>query len=242
MFLVGTIVNSAAIAIGSLVGLTLPQIPDRMKSTIVQGISLTVILVGLGMALTDQGDILLIIISMAIGGFLGEWLDIEGALLKFGQFVESRTHKLSKSGFAEAFVTSSLVFCVGAMAIVGAIQSGMNVSNKILFTKSLIDMFSALVFASTLGLGVVFSALSVFCYEGIIAAIAYFAGAAIQNVAVIAAMNACGGLLIVGIGINLMGLKKISVGNLLPAMFVVAVLKWVSEIGVHYGYHWMSQL
>lgn len=194
------------------------------------------------MALGDPSDILIIIVSMVVGGLVGEWIDIEGALLKLGQFVERRAHKLSDGRFAEAFVASSLVFCVGAMAIVGAIQSGVGSSNKTLFAKSVIDMFSALVFASTLGVGVVFSAVSVLCYEGAIATIAYFAGTAIQNQVVISCMNACGGLLIVGIGINLMGLKKIAVGNLLPAMFVAAVLKWLCVIGEHYGYHWLSLL
>lgn len=242
MFLTGTIVNAAAVVVGASVGLIRPQIRERTKSTILQGLSLAVILIGINMGLSDSSDILIVILSMVIGGLLGEWVDIEGGLLKFGQMVERRTHKLSNGQFAEAFVASSLVFCVGAMTVVGAIQSGVKSSNTILFAKSLLDMFSALVFATTLGVGVVFSALVVFCYEGLIATVAYFAGAAIQNDAIIACMNATGGLLIIGIGINLMGLKKISVGNLLPAMFVAAALKWVSLVGVHYGYHWLSLL
>lgn len=240
MFLLGTIVNAVAVALGATVGLFLPQIRDRTKETIIHGLSLAVILIGISMALTDSSDILLIIIGLVAGGLLGEWWNIEGQLMKFGAFVESKTHKMSGSGFAEAFVASSLVFCVGAMAIVGPIQSGIGGSNQTLFAKSLIDMFTALVFATTLGFGVIFSALSVFVYEGFVATVAYFAGTAIQNEAVIACMIATGGLLIVGIGINLMGLKKISVGNLLPGMFVAAVLKWVCLFGVQHGIHWMS--
>lgn len=225
MFLLGTVVNALAVLVGSVIGLVLPSIPERMKSTIMQGLSLTVILIGFSMALSDMKDILLIIISVVLGALLGEWIDIEAGLLRFGQAVEKRAKRLGNGQIAEAFVAASLLFCVGSMAIVGAIQSGVSGDNTTLYAKSTLDFFSSIVFTSTLGFGVALSALAVFVYEGLIATLAYFAGTALNSAAVIGVMTATGGLLIVGIGINILGLKKIAVGNLLPAMFLAAVFK-----------------
>lgn len=220
--------NAVAIIIGTGIGLFLPSIPDRMKTTIMQGVGLAVLLIGLGMALKDQADILLIIISIVIGGLLGEWWNIERLLLRLGQAVEVRAKRLGDGQLAEAFVTASLIFCVGSMAVVGAIQSGISGQNKTLYAKSLLDFFTSIVFSTTLGVGVAFAAVPVFIYEGLIALISYFAGAALNSPEVISCMSATGGLLIVAIGINLLEIKKIAVGNLLPAMIVAAVIKWLT--------------
>jgi uncharacterized membrane protein YqgA involved in biofilm formation len=240
LFLLGTIVNATAILLGSVVGLVLPKMSERIKSTVMQGLSLAVILIGIGMALGDQADILIIIISMVIGGLIGEWINIESALMRFGQWIEKYAHRFNDGMVAEAFVTSSLVFCVGSMAIVGAVQSGTEGTNSTLYAKSLLDMFSSLVFASTLGFGVALAAIPVFLYEGAIALISHFAGTILQNAGLIASMSATGGLLIVGIGINLLGLKKLTVGNLLPAMFVAPALKWLSPSMMQLIHHLSS--
>lgn len=236
LFLAGTIVNAVAIIIGSGIGLFLPSIPERMKTTIMQGVALAVVLIGLGMALKDERDILLIIISLVAGGLLGEWWNIEGLLMKLGQKIESRAQTMGSGRMAEAFVTASLIFCVGSMAVVGAIQSGIAGQNKTLYAKSLLDFFTSLVFTTTLGVGVAFAAVPVFLYEGAIALVSYFAGAALNSPPIIDCMSATGGLLIVAIGINLLGLKKIAVGNLLPAMLVAALVKWIAMLlqSVHF--------
>lgn len=230
MFLLGTIVNGVGILIGSLLGLLLPKVPPRFHETIMQGISLTVILIGLSMALSDSADILIIIISMALGGLLGTWLNIEGWLERMGEVAQKRLSRFGTSPMTEGFVTASLVFVVGSMAIVGAIQDGLNGVHKTLFAKTLLDFVTSTVLASTLGFGVLLSCIPVVIYEGLIAIIAHVFGAHLQNPAVIACMTASGGLLITGIGINILGLKKIAVGNLLPSMFIAAILKWMAPM------------
>jgi uncharacterized protein len=226
VFLLGSLVNAGAILLGSAVGLIIPKMPDRVQETTMQGLSLAVALIGLDMALHDSQDVMYIILSLVIGGLIGEWWNVEGALLRMGQAIETRTRQWQTGQVVEAFVTASLVFCIGAMAVVGAIQSGVSDVHKILYAKSLLDMVSATIFTTTLGVGVAIAAIPVLLYEGLIATISHFAGAVLQNPSVIACMTATGGLLIVGIGINLMGLKRINVGNLLPAMLVAPTLKW----------------
>lgn len=225
MFLLGTIVNALAVIVGSLLGLRLPKIPDRFHDTVMQGIGLTVILIGLSMALSDSADILIIIVSMAIGGILGSWANIELRLDQLGQFVQRRLRVGGAGLAAEGFVTASLIFCVGSMSIIGSIQSGIGGNNHTLFAKSELDLVTSTVLASTFGIGVLLAVVPVVVYEGGIASLAHLFGAQLQNPAVITCMTATGGLLIAGIGMNVLGLKKVAVGNLLPAMFVAAALK-----------------
>lgn len=223
MFLLGTIVNSISILLGTAIGILLPNIPERMKKTIMQGLALTVIAIGISMAISDQKDILIIIVSMVLGALIGEWLDIEGWLNRMGKNLERRAKRFGGGQVAEAFVVSSLIFCVGSMAIVGAIESGVH-DNQTLYAKSLLDGFSAVVFSSTLGVGVAFAAPVVFLYEGGIALLSFLAGGVMNDARVIAGVTATGGLLIVAIGLNILGVTKIAAGNLLPAIFVAGVL------------------
>jgi uncharacterized membrane protein YqgA involved in biofilm formation len=232
LFLLGVLVNSLAVIAGAVVGLILPTIPARTKNTIMSGLALAVILIGFGFALDDKSDVLLIIISLVVGGVIGESLDIEGWLLRGGQYVEIRAKALADGQMAEAFVTASLIFCVGSMAVVGAIQSGMSDNNTILFAKSLLDFFTSIVFSTTMGIGVAFAAVPVALYEGLIAMMAYFAGTAINSPPIITCMTAIGGLLIVAIGLNMLELRKIAVGNLLPALVVGVLLKW-GQLALH---------
>jgi uncharacterized membrane protein YqgA involved in biofilm formation len=164
---------------------------------------------------------LIIISSLVLGGIIGEWIDIELRLQHLGQWLECKFAKKGQgAGFTKAFVTTSLIYCVGAMAIMGSLESGLNGNHNILFAKSMLDGITALLFASTMGIGVLVSALPVFLYQGAIT----MAAGLLQGVLssqVIAEMSATGGLLIVGIGINILELKEIKVGNLLPAIFIV---------------------
>lgn len=236
--LLGAIVNAVAIVIGTTIGTWIPGIGERTKSTILQGLSLAVILIGLSMALSDTADLLIIVVSMAIGGALGEWMGIEPWLDRVGQRIESRFKTIGTGRVAQAFVTASLVFCVGSMSIVGAIQSGVQGQNDTLYVKSMLDGFTAIIFASTFGPGVYLAAVVVLVYEGAIALAARVIGMALANEAVIACLTATGGLLIVGIGLTILGVKKIAVGNLLPAMLVAAVLKGLAPHVNHALHVW----
>jgi len=214
----GTIVNTIAIILGSLVGLVFKRgIPARFNITILQSMGLAVILVGLkGAFKTD--DLLLIIVCLAVGSAMGEWLGIEDWLQVAGQWFEARFSG-PDGGFAKGFVTATLIYCVGSMAIVGAMESGLTGDHQTLYAKSLLDGITAIVFTSTMGIGVMFSAVSVLIYQGLIT------GAAILMKPflvpeVINQMAAVGGLLIVGIGINILEIRKINVGNMLPAIFL----------------------
>jgi uncharacterized protein len=222
--MLGTIVNAAAIIAGSLLGLLLKGgIPERINDTVMKGLSLCVFFIGLtgitgNSSDLSSNDFLLIIFSMVIGAVLGEIIDVDGKLKSFGDKIE--TSLKGKGGkISEGFVTSSLLYCVGAMAIVGSLESGLAGNHTTLFAKSVIDGVTAVVFTSTLGIGVMLSAVSVFLYQGAITlAASLLKGILVASV--IKIMTIVGSLLIVGISINMLGIGKIKVANLLPAVFI----------------------
>ena len=215
----GTVVNAAAIAAGGLIGLGLQKgIPERYKVTIMQAISLSVILIGIRSAL-EASDIVGVILCMAVGSLLGEALRIEDRIETMGSWVEKHFNRSGKGGFSKGLVTASLVFCVGSMAIVGSLESGLTGSHETLFAKSMLDGITSLVFASTLGSGVIFSAVLVFLYQGAIT-LGASALTPYLTTAVIAQMSGVGGLLIAAIGINMLQVARIRIGNLLPAIFL----------------------
>jgi uncharacterized membrane protein YqgA involved in biofilm formation len=230
MSLLGTVVNAVAILIGVAVGSLMSRIPDRMKVTILQGLGLAVFVIGLSMVIgvaTGEGyDLFIVIASLVFGGIVGEWLDLEGKLEKLGKWVESRMSRFGQGKIAEAFVFSSLVYCVGAMAIVGALESGLEGQHKILYTKAMLDGFSAIFFTSAMGIGVALSAIPVFLYQGVIALTATWLAGFLSD-PVITVMSATGGILIMGISLNVMEMKKVNVGNLLPAIFLAAIMKLI---------------
>ena len=212
----GTIVNTLAIIAGSLIGVVLKGgIPKKYNITVMQSVSLAVILIGMKAALKTD-ELLLVIFSLAIGSVAGELLGIEARLEQLGQWLESRFSK-GGNGIAKGFVTASLIYCVGSMAIVGSLESGLSGNHQTLFAKSVLDGIASIILASTLGIGVAFSAVSVFLYQGVITVTAAYMKAALIP-PVISQMSAVGGLLIMGIGFNLMEIKKIKVGNMLPAI------------------------
>lgn len=226
MFILGALVNGIAILFGTLVGRLFRQISERMKETVMYGISLAVILLGIQMSLKTQ-HFLIVLISLVIGGVIGEQLDIESWLVKLGKWLESKVGSKKAGNVGLAFVTSTLIFAVGAMAIIGALDSGMRHDHTILYMKSVSDGFVALILSTTLGIGVIFSAIPVFLYEGFIALFATqigsFVPADVLN-QLTTELSATGGLLIVAIGLNLMNLTKIRVANLLPSMAIVPVI------------------
>jgi len=228
----GTTVNVTAIILGGTIGLFLgKKLPEKLKSTVIQGIALTVLVIGLQMALKTN-NIVIVIISLVLGGVIGESIDIEAGLNRFGKHLEDRFSSGGKGRFTKAFVSTSLIYCVGAMAIVGSLESGLNADHSILFAKSALDGITAIVFTSSMGVGVIFSALPVLLYQG---GIVLFAGKlqGVLSELVITEMSAVGGLLIFGIGINMLGLKQIKIGNLLPGIFIAVPLVLISQ---YYGF------
>ncbi|HHV47279.1 MAG TPA: DUF554 domain-containing protein [Tissierellia bacterium] len=216
--MLGTIVNSAAIAIGSILGVLLNKgIKEEYRNTIMDGIALTVILIGIMGALNND-NLILMIISIELGSIIGEALEIEKKLDNLGASLENRFGK-GDSNFSKGFVTASLVFCVGAMAIVGSLESGLQGNHSTLFAKSIIDGITSVIFASTLGIGVGFSSFAVLLYQGTITLLASSIKYLLTPEA-INEMSSVGGLLIAAVGINILGIKKINVGNMLPAIFI----------------------
>lgn len=216
--MLGTIVNVATILIGTLLGIIIKSgIKESYKETIMNGISLAVILIGI-MGGIESNNIILVIASIVIGSIIGEALDIDKKLDHLGLNMERRFGK-GDSNFSKGFVTASLVYVIGAMAIVGPLEAGLSGNYETLFAKSALDGISAILFASTLGIGVAFSAIPVFIYQGAITLLANLIKDLLTPEA-INEMSAVGGLLILAIGINLLGIKKIKVANMLPAIFI----------------------
>jgi len=216
--MLGTIVNSLAILVGGSLGLVFRRgIAERFKSTVMQALGLSVMIIGLSGALQSE-NILLVIFSMVIGSLIGEALAIERKLNQLGKWLEAKLDR-GDGQVARGFMMTSLIYCVGAMAIVGAMESGLTGNHETLFAKSMLDGVSAVIFASTMGVGVIFSALSVFVYQGVITLAAGSLAALLVD-AIIVEMAAVGGLLIIGIALNILEIKQVPVGNMLPAIFV----------------------
>ncbi len=226
--MLGTIVNSLAIIIGAGIGYFLGSgLKERYSLTIMNAISLAVILIGLKSAFNSD-DMLLVTICLVAGSFVGEMLNIEQRLEKLANLFEKR-QQVNQKSFTQGFVTASLVYCVGAMAIVGALESGLTGNHQTLFAKSILDGITAIVFTATFGIGVIFSAASVFLYQGAITIGAgYLKG--IMTPEVISQVTAVGGLLIMAIGLNLLKIQSIKVGNMLPAIFMPFVYNFVISL------------
>lgn len=216
--MLGTIVNAIAIIVGSLIGIGIKRgIKDEYKNTIMDGIALTVIIIGI-MGSIKSENIILLIGSIVLGSIIGEALRIETKLDNLGDSLQSKFGG-NDSNFSKGFVTASLVYCVGAMAIVGSLESGIQGNHETLFAKSVLDGISAIIFASTLGIGVAFSAIPVAIYQGSITILANLVKDLLIPI-VVNEMSAVGGILILAIGINILGIKKIKVGNMLPAVLI----------------------
>lgn len=239
----GTIVNVAAVLAGATLGIFLKGgLPKRFQDVIISGIGLIIIFIGLSGALTgmitiDNGtlgtkDTMIMIISLILGALVGEWIDIEKRLDQLGDWCKllvKTDDQENNSTFVEGFVTSSLLFCVGAMAIVGALEDGLNHNYDVLFTKSVLDGIMAVIFTASLGIGVYFSAASILIYQGGITLLAGFVRPYLSE-AVIGRMSFVGSILIFALGINLIFGKKIKIGNLLPAMFIPLLYQGILEI------------
>lgn len=217
--MLGTLINFGAIIIGSVIGLVFHKaIKEKISDTIMKGLGLCIILIGIQGALKGE-DTLVVIASMAIGAYLGEWIDIELRLNQLGNYVESKFAKEKNGTFSQGFVTASLLFAVGAMAIVGSLESGLHNDNSILYTKSMLDFISSMIFAGSLGVGVLFSSFVILIYQGSITLLSSFV-APFLTTTVITNMSCVGSIVIIGLGLNMVKATKIKVANLIPAIFL----------------------
>jgi hypothetical protein len=219
----GTVINVGAVIAGTAVGsLAGPRLPARMRRIVLYGIGLVVILVGFQMAVQTRNT-LVVLGAVLIGGIIGELLRLEDRLEQLGQFIQERFAKGSEQSVAEGFVTASLIFCVGPMAILGSISDGLTGDYSILSIKAVMDGFAAIAFGASMGWGVGISALSILVYQG---GITLFAGIlpSVLNDAMITEMTATGGLIIIGIGIKLLDIKDLPLANFVPAIVVAPTI------------------
>jgi uncharacterized membrane protein YqgA involved in biofilm formation len=219
--LTGTLVNTGAVVAGSLIGLAAgKRLPERMKKLLLQCLGLSTLLIGFQMALSGK-ELMAVIACLLLGAIIGEAVNLERWIERLGEWLKTKARSGS-STFVEGFVTSSLLYVTGAMVIVGSIQDGVAGDPRTLYIKAMLDGVASIALASTLGPGVLFSALSVFAVQGSLTLLASRL-VFLQAPAVLDAVTATGGLLIVAIGINLLELTKIRIGNLIPAL-VLAIL------------------
>lgn len=231
----GTLINMAAVLAGSALGVGVAhRITPQIRSVVTDGLGLVTGLVAtltaaaitdpiLGETLGDGAPVLIVLGSIVIGGIVGTILRIEERLEGFGDNLKARLAGDGESGFTEGFVAASLLFCVGAMAILGSIKDGLGEGNDILLLKSTLDFFAAIAFASTFGWGVAASAISVGVYQGAFTLVGVFLGNII-SAAQVAMLTAVGGLLILGIALRLLNVRQVPVGNMLPALVLAPIL------------------
>lgn len=225
IILFGSIADSLAIILGSFAGIILRNINEQTKDTVTKGIGLGIIILAVQMGI-QATSFILIIISICLGGLLGEWLKIEDSMARFGMFLENRFAR-GNSNFSEGFVTATLIFVIGSMGIIGAIESGVSGNHQTLLTKAVMDGFMASMLTASLGVGVLFSAVPVLIYQG---AITLFARFIIQYVPedllaiIMSQISVIGGLMILGIGLNILNLTKIRISNFLPGILVLITL------------------
>jgi len=224
MILTGTLVNGAAILAGSVVGILLGKfIPEHMSSAVEKGVALCVLYIGVDGMLAGENT-LVAILSIVLGAILGELLRLDDRVHALGDWVEKKFGgKGAQTPLSEGFVSASLLFCVGAMAIMGALDSGLTGDHSTLYAKSVLDGITSVVYASTLGIGVALSALPVVLYQGLIALGASFLEPYLTT-AVILEMKCVGSILILGLSLNMLGLTKLKVMNYGPAVFLPILL------------------
>jgi len=225
----GTLINVALIVVGSALGLLIgARLPERLRSTLMAGMGLFTLGLGLQQFLKTANPIL-VLVSIVLGTLLGEAARLEDRLQDFGAWLEvrlARGRQGASSRFVQGFLTASLLYCVGPMAILGSIQDGLTGDFRLLATKGVMDGIASLTLASTLGVGVMLSSLPLFVYQGALTLLAGWALAALSS-AMIAELSATGGVLMMGIALNLLEVRRVRVGNMLPALIVAPLLVWL---------------
>ena len=223
--MLGTIVNVIAVIIGSLLGIIFKKgISENMADTLMKGLGLCTLFLGISGSLCGENSIILIL-SIVLGTLIGQGIDLEDKLNKFGVFLEGKfkSKNSSKISIAEGFVTASLLFCVGAMTIVGSLQSGLEGNHEILFNKSMLDFVAAIILSSTLGIGVILSSAFILIYQGAITILAQYISPFLTQT-VINEMTCVGFVIIIGLSLNMLGVTKLKVMNYVPAIFMPIIL------------------
>ena len=222
--MIGTLVNTAAVIVGGAIGLLLKKnMPQRITTIYFQAVGLFTLAIGISMVV-KMDHILIVVASMALGSLLGEWLNIEAGAEKLSEYLKKK-FRIGSDKFSEGLITAFLLFCIGSMTILGTIQEGTGGSSDLLFTKSLMDFFSAILLASAFGFGVIISAIPLFIFQTILTLIAMDAGR-LFTPEIIQGLTSVGGILLIGLGINILEIKKLRIMNMLPALVVVALLLW----------------
>lgn len=223
--MLGTIVNTIAVVVGTIIGLLLKKgLPEKMADTLMKGLGLCTLFLGISGSLKGENSLILIL-SLVIGTIIGEWIDLEDKINRLGKWLEQKFK--SKDGksvsIAEGFVTASLLFCVGAMTIVGSLQSGLQGNHEMLYNKSMLDFVAAIIFSSTLGIGVMFAGAFVFVYQGSITLLAGWIAPLLSDT-VINEMTCVGSVIIIGLALNMIGITKLRIMNYVPAIFIPIIL------------------
>lgn len=228
----GTILNIITVLMGSTLGMLLGErMSDRIRQTVMSGLGLVTLVIGIQMALTTA-NVMIVLGSLLIGGMLGEWWKIEDSLHRLGAWLEGRVNRnngdeSSSNRFIRGFMTGSLMFCVGPMTILGSINDGLRGDYQILAIKSVLDGFASLAFASTMGIGVAFSALVILIYQGGLSLLAAQAQALLSDPMQVE-MSAAGGILLIGLSFSsLLEIKPMRVANYLPALLLAPLIVWV---------------
>lgn len=223
IFTSGAVVNFVLVILGSLLGMLFKKgIPERVKTTLMNGMALCVAYIGITGLFEEGTNIIIIIVSFAIGSVIGELVDFDHLVNRLGEKLETKLGK-GETHLAEGFVTATLLFCVGAMTVVGSIDSGISGDNSTLYSKSVIDCVAAVALTSSLGIGVILAAISVLVIEGGITLLAVFVAPVLTDAA-ITQMSVIGSLLIIALSLNMLGLTKIKVMNYLPSIFLPLLL------------------
>ncbi|NLJ80690.1 MAG: DUF554 domain-containing protein [Firmicutes bacterium] len=225
MVLWGSFVNAMAIVGGALLGRAV-KFPDQVQQTITNGLGLAIAIIGISMGL-ETNNILIPVIALVLGAVIGETLKIEGRIAQVGTALQRRFQQKTDAapGFTQGFLTASVIFCVGAMAVIGGLNSGLRGDHQVLYAKSMLDGTLTVFLSASFGLGAGFSALPVFLYQGSIALLAALV-APILSQPVLEELTATGGILILGIALNMLKLTKIALGNLLPAIALSVLIAW----------------
>lgn len=222
--MIGTIVNTAAVALGGSVGLLFKKnIPEKIQTIYFQTVGLFTLSIGISMV-WQMKHILIIVFSLIIGSVIGELLSIEERSISIGAYLKKKL-KIGNERFTEGLTTSFLLFCMGSMSIVGSIEDGLNNQPDLLLTKSIMDGFSALLLASAFGIGVAFSAIPLFIFQSSITVVARFAGSFLTS-EMIQGISVVGGILLIGLAINILEIKRLKIMNMLPAVIIVVLLIW----------------
>ena len=222
--MIGTIINALAVVIGSIVGLILHnKLPEKITKTTFQAIGLFTLFLGISMALKTE-HLIIMIFSIIIGTIIGEVLDIDNFINKISEYMKKKI-KSKNEKFTEGFITAFLLYCMGSMTILGAIEEGLGGIPTLLISKSALDGFSSIALAASLGAGVLFSAIPLLLFQGGLTLFASFFQNILSDI-VINELTAVGGLILIGLGINILEIKKLKILNLLPSLIIVVILSY----------------